>query len=60
GDPLHIERRATTLAQALSTPVEALDLALANWSSAERMTLGFPSDTNDPHAFERAEAALEL
>ncbi len=60
GDPIHIERRATTLAQALSTPIEALDLALANWSSAERVTLGFPSDTNDPHAIERAEAALEL
>ncbi len=60
GDPLHIERRATVLAQALSTPIEALDLALANWSSEERVTLGFPADTRDAHAVERAEAALEV
>lgn len=60
GDPIHIERRATMLAQALSTPIEALDLALANWSAEERVTLGFPSDTNDIHAVERAEAALEV
>jgi hypothetical protein len=60
GDPIHIERRATALAQALATPIEALDLALANWSSQERVTLGFPEDTNDPHAVERAEAALEV
>jgi hypothetical protein len=60
GDPIHIERRAQALAQALSTPIEALDLALANWSSEERVTLGFPEDTNDAHAFERAEAALEV
>jgi hypothetical protein len=60
GDPLHIERRATALAQALSTPIEALDLALANWASEERVTLGFPEDTNDAHAAERAAAALEV
>lgn len=60
GDPLHIERRATALAQALSTPIEALDLALANWASEERVTLGFPEDTNDVHAAERAAAALEV
>jgi hypothetical protein len=60
GDPIHIERRAQALAQALSTPIEALDLALANWSSEERVTLGFPEDTNDAHALERAEAALEV
>jgi hypothetical protein len=60
GDPLHIERRATTLAQAVSTPIEALDLALANWASEERVTLGFPADTCDMHALERAEAALEV
>ncbi len=45
GDPIHVERRASTLAAALSTPIEALDLALANWSSEERVTLGFPADT---------------
>ena len=60
GDPLHIERRATVLAQAMNIPIEALDLALANWSSEERVTLGFPSDTNDPHAAERAATALEV
>lgn len=63
GDPLLLERRAITLAEALATPIEALDLALANWSPstpAERATLGFPADTHDPHAVERASAALEL
>jgi hypothetical protein len=63
GDPLHIERRASALAQALSTPIEALDLALANWSlpaDQERITLGFPADTRDPHALERATSALEV
>jgi hypothetical protein len=60
GDPIHIERRATALAQAMSTPIEALDLALANWSSEERVTLGFPADTNDAHAVERALTALEF
>lgn len=60
GDPIHIERRAAALAQALQTPIEALDLALANWASEERVTLGFPEDTNDTHAAERAAAALEV
>ncbi len=60
GDPLHIERRASALAEVLSTPIEALDLALANWSSQERVTLGFPADTRDAHVVERAEAALEV
>ena len=60
GDPIHIERRATALAHAMDIPIEALDLALANWSSEERVTLGFPAETNDPHAVERAAAALEV
>lgn len=64
GDPIHIERRASALAQALSTPIEALDLALYNWNpptpSEERVTLGFPEDTSDAHAVERAAAALEV
>jgi hypothetical protein len=64
GDPIHIERRAVMLAQALSTPIEALDLALYNWSpptpSEERVTLGFPEDANDAHAVERAKAVLEV
>ena len=63
GDPIHIERRALALAAALSTPIEALDLALSNWSLPapdERVTLGFPEDTNDSHAVERAASALEV
>jgi hypothetical protein len=60
GDPLHLERRAQTLAEALSAPIEALDLALANWASEERATLGLPADTSDAHTVERAHAALEL
>ncbi|MGD0452607.1 MAG: hypothetical protein ABSB69_03350 [Solirubrobacteraceae bacterium] len=60
GDPLLLERRAVALAQAVSVPVEALDLALANWHSAQRATLGFPSETQDGGAFERAGDALGL
>lgn len=63
GDLIHVERRALALAQALSTPIEALDLALYNWNqsaSEERVTLGFPAGTNDPHALDRAAVALEV
>jgi hypothetical protein len=60
GDPLLLERRAATLAQTASVPVEALDLALANWHSAERATLGFPRETIDDEAFERVGEALGL
>ncbi|MGA2452335.1 MAG: hypothetical protein ABSG93_02355 [Solirubrobacteraceae bacterium] len=60
GDPLLLERRAATLAQAVSVPIETLDLALANWHSAQRATLGFPSETQDDGAFERAGDALGL
>jgi hypothetical protein len=75
GDPIHIERRAAALAEATSTPLEALDLALFNWgwppsslsppaqakgTEDERITLGFASETNDAHAVERAASALEL
>jgi hypothetical protein len=31
GDPVHIERRASQFAEAIATPIEALDLALYNW-----------------------------
>jgi hypothetical protein len=62
GDPLIIERRASTLAQESSIPLEALDLALYNWSRADpvhdRATLGFPLETRDEQAVERAESAL--
>jgi hypothetical protein len=60
GDPLLLERRAAALAQAVSVPVETLDLALANWSSPQPATLGFPRETHDDGAFERAGDALGL
>ena len=40
GDPLLLERRARALAEAISVPIETLDLALANWGSGSRATLG--------------------
>jgi hypothetical protein len=42
GDPLLLERRAGELAGAVGVPIEALDLALANWgrSDGERITAG--------------------
>jgi hypothetical protein len=62
GDPLLLERRARTLADAISVPVEALDLALANWSSPtrERATLGVRGEHSDPLALERCREAFEL
>jgi hypothetical protein len=63
GDPTHMERRAQALSEAISIPIEALDLVLWNWSlpiAEERATLGFPFDTVDPHAVERGSRALEL
>lgn len=60
GDPIHLEPRARELAKAASVPIEALDLALANWEAGERATLGVPSEALDAHALERARAALDL
>ncbi|HST56840.1 MAG TPA: hypothetical protein VLJ42_13215 [Solirubrobacteraceae bacterium] len=60
GDPLSIERRAVALAGALSVPLAALDLALANWGASERATLGIPAGAFDVHAHERAQVELEL
>jgi hypothetical protein len=60
GDPLLLERRAAALAQAVGVPVETLDLALANWISPQQATLGFPRETHDDGAFERAGDALAL
>ena len=45
GDPLLLERRASDLAQACGTPLEALDLGLHNWQRGERATLGMGADT---------------
>jgi hypothetical protein len=60
GDPLLLERRARALAEAISVPIETLDLALANWGSRERATLGVRSERSDPHALERCLEAFEL
>jgi hypothetical protein len=60
GDPLLLERRARALAEAVSVPIETLDLALANWGSGERATLGVRSERSDPHALERCREAFEL
>ncbi len=60
GDPLLLERRARTLAEAISVPIETLDLALANWGSGTRATLGVRSVRSDPHALERCREAFEL
>ncbi len=63
GDPLLLERRARALAEAISVPIETLDLALANWGSpapGERATLGVRSERSDPHALERCREAFEL
>jgi hypothetical protein len=58
GDPLLLERRAATLAQAAEVTVDTLDLALANWAASERATLGFPGEIEDGRARERAREAL--
>jgi hypothetical protein len=60
GDPLLLERRAAALAQAAEVPIEALDVALANWAAPTRATLGFPSEGGDADALERAGDALGL
>jgi len=60
GDPLLLERRAAALAQAISTPIETLDLALANWQAPQRATMGCPPETSDSDALERASDALGL
>ena len=60
GDPLHLERRSAAFAQAVSVPIEALDVALANWGARERATLGFAPETVDREALAQARAALGL
>jgi hypothetical protein len=60
GDPLLLERRAQTLAEAAAVPIEALDLALANWAAPQPATLGVPRQSSDGDAFERAGEALGL
>jgi hypothetical protein len=59
-DPLLLERRAAALAEACSLPIETLDLALANWLSPRRASMGCPAETFDEDAFERAGGVLGL
>ncbi len=60
GDPLLLERRAEALAKAMSVPIEALDLALANWGAGVRATFGLTPDALDSDALQRAREALDL
>jgi hypothetical protein len=60
GDPIYLERRASTFAQELDVPIDALDLAFANWGTGERATLGFKPDVTDHHALERVREAFDL
>ena len=60
GDPIYLERRASAFAQELDVPVDALDLALANWGTGERATLGFKPDVTDRHVLERVREAFGL
>jgi Alpha-glutamyl/putrescinyl thymine pyrophosphorylase clade 3 len=60
GDPLLLDRRAAALAQAVGAPIEALDLALANWAAARRASVGVPPELTDTEALSRAGNALGL
>jgi len=60
GDPLNLELRARALSDAAEVPIETLDLALANWVSPQRATLGADPDGVDQGASERAMEALGL
>lgn len=59
-DPFLLNRRADALAQAIAVPVEALDLALANWSAPPRASVGVSPELSDPDALQRAFDALGL
>jgi hypothetical protein len=60
GDQMHLEHRAQGLAKAMTVPMEAFDLALANWGVGERATLGVAPEVLDQHSLERAREALDL
>jgi len=60
GDPMILERRARALADACAVPVEALDLAFANWGAGERANLGMPDERSDTQALEHARGALAV
>jgi hypothetical protein len=60
GDPLLLERRAAALVEACSTPIGALEPALADWGSGTRATRGFSSEVTDEETRRRAHDALGL
>jgi hypothetical protein len=63
GDPLLLERRARALAEAISVPIETLDLAFWNWNPPApgvRATLGVRGECSDPQALERCREVFEL
>jgi hypothetical protein len=60
GDPLLLERRAKALAEACSTPIGALEPALADWGSGTRAARGFPPEAADEETRSRAHDALGL
>jgi hypothetical protein len=60
GDPLLLERRAAALAEACSTPIGALEPALADWGSGTRATRGFSPEVADEQTRRRAQDALGL
>ncbi len=57
-DPLLLDRRAGALAEASQVPLEALDLALANWVAPERATAGFSDGEDDQATATEAARAL--
>jgi hypothetical protein len=61
GDPMLLERRAATLADACAVPLEALDLGLHNWGTSARCGLGVPIDREpEPEQLSAIRAALGL
>jgi hypothetical protein len=60
GDPLLLERRAKALTEACSTPIGALEPALADWGLGMRATLGFSPEVADEETRRRAHDALGL
>jgi hypothetical protein len=60
GDAINLERRAAAFASEVGLEPAALELALWNFFSTERATLGFPADTREGSVSARARAALAL
>jgi hypothetical protein len=60
GDAINLERRAAALASACALEVGALELALWNFFSPQRATLGFAEDARDEAVFADARVTLGL